>query len=48
MANAVAAYYVSSPSANHPTIPKLIEFCQKQLQLKNNSLRMRKQNIEKK
>lgn len=30
MANAVAAYYISSPSAQHPTLPKLIEFCQKQ------------------
>jgi sugar/nucleoside kinase (ribokinase family) len=33
MANAVAAYYVSSPTAEHPTIPKLIEFCQKQLHI---------------
>jgi len=30
MANAVAAYYVSSLVAEHPTLPKLIEFCQKQ------------------
>jgi len=30
LANAVAAYYVSSSAAEHPTIPKLIEFCQKQ------------------
>ena len=30
LANAVAAYYVSSPAAEHPTIPRLIEFCQKQ------------------
>jgi sugar/nucleoside kinase (ribokinase family) len=30
MANAVAGYYVSSPAAQHPTLPKLIEFCQKQ------------------
>jgi len=30
LANAVAAYYVSSPTAEHPTIPRLIEFCQKQ------------------
>ncbi len=30
LANAVAAYYVSSPAAKHPKIPKLIEFCQKQ------------------
>jgi len=29
MANAVAGYYVSSPAAQHPTLPKLIEFCQK-------------------
>jgi sugar/nucleoside kinase (ribokinase family) len=28
LANAVAAYYVSSKSAKHPTIPELIEFCQ--------------------
>ncbi len=32
LANAVAAYYVSNPKAAHPTIPKLIEFCQKQQQ----------------
>ncbi len=32
LANAVAAYYVSSPTAEHPTLPKLIEFCQKQQQ----------------
>ena len=30
LANAVAAYYVSSTAAEHPTIPRLIEFCQKQ------------------
>jgi len=30
LANAVAAYYVSSPAAEHPTIPRLIEFCRKQ------------------
>lgn len=30
MANAVAAYYISSPTAQHPTLPKLIEFCQTQ------------------
>jgi len=30
LANAVAAYYVSSPVAEHPTLPKLIEFCSKQ------------------
>jgi len=29
-ANAVAAYYVSSPTAEHPTVSKLIEFCQEQ------------------
>jgi len=32
MANAVAAYYVSSPSAEHPTLSHLIEFCQRQQQ----------------
>jgi sugar/nucleoside kinase (ribokinase family) len=32
LANAVAAYYVSSPTAEHPTLPKLIEFCSKQKQ----------------
>lgn len=32
LANAVAAYYVSSSTAEHPTLPKLIEFCQKQQQ----------------
>jgi len=30
LANAVAAYYVSSPTAEHPTFPKLMEFCSKQ------------------
>jgi len=30
MANAVAAYYVSNPKAELPTLPKLVEFCQKQ------------------
>jgi len=30
LANAVAAYYVSNSTAEHPTFPKLIEFCQKQ------------------
>lgn len=30
MANAVAAYYVSSPIAEHPKLPSLVEFCQKQ------------------
>jgi len=30
LANAVAAFYVSSPSAEHPTLPKLVEFCQRQ------------------
>lgn len=29
MANAVAAYYISNPAAQHPTIPRLIDFCQK-------------------
>jgi len=28
--NAVAAYYVSSPAGEHPTLPKLMEFCSKQ------------------
>jgi len=32
LANAVAAYYVSSSTAEHPTLPKLIEFCAKQQQ----------------
>jgi len=32
LANAVAAHYVSSPTAEHPTLPKLIGFCQKQQQ----------------
>ena len=27
LANAVAGYYVSSPRAEHPTLPRLIEFC---------------------
>jgi len=31
-ANAVAAYYVSSLTAEHPTLPKLVEFCSKQQQ----------------
>jgi len=30
LANAVAAYYISSPRAEHPTLTKLIEFCQGQ------------------
>ncbi len=30
LANAVAAYYISSPTSEHPTLPKLIEFCSKQ------------------
>jgi len=29
LANAVAGYYVSSPSAEHPTLQRLVEFCQK-------------------
>jgi sugar/nucleoside kinase (ribokinase family) len=29
LANSVAAYYVSSPRAEHPTLPRLIEFCQR-------------------
>jgi len=32
MANAVAAYYVSSSKAEHPTLSRLVEFCQKQQQ----------------
>jgi sugar/nucleoside kinase (ribokinase family) len=35
LANAVAAYYVSSPAAEHPTLQQLMEFCSKQ-QTKNN------------
>jgi len=31
LANAVAAYYISSPTGEHPTLPKLVEFCSKQL-----------------
>jgi sugar/nucleoside kinase (ribokinase family) len=31
LANAVAAYYISSPAGEHPTLPKLIDFCSKQL-----------------
>lgn len=27
LANAVAAYYISSRTAEHPTLPKLLEFC---------------------
>lgn len=33
LANAVAAYYVSSPKAEHPTLTRLVEFCQRQQQL---------------
>lgn len=29
LANSVAAYYVSSSKAEHPTLPRLIEFCQR-------------------
>jgi len=32
LANAVAAYYVSSSTAEHPTLHKLMEFCSKQQQ----------------
>lgn len=32
LANAVAAHYISSPTAEHPTLPRLIWFCQKQQQ----------------
>jgi len=31
LANAVAAYYISSPDGEHPTLPKLTDFCSKQL-----------------
>ncbi len=31
LANAVAAYYISSPAGEHPTVPKLIDFCSRQL-----------------
>ena len=31
LANAVAAYYISSPVGEHPTLPKLVDFCSKQL-----------------
>jgi len=27
LANAIAAYYISSPTAEHPTLPNLLEFC---------------------
>jgi len=30
LANAVAAYYISSPTAEHPTIPMLADFCKRQ------------------
>jgi sugar/nucleoside kinase (ribokinase family) len=29
LANAVAAYYISNPTAEHPTLPQLMEFCSK-------------------
>jgi len=29
LANAVAAYYISNPAAEHPTLPQLKEFCSK-------------------
>jgi len=32
LANAVAAYYVSSQTAEHPTLHRLMEFCSKQQQ----------------
>jgi sugar/nucleoside kinase (ribokinase family) len=32
LANAVASYYVSSPTAKHPTLQMLVEFCRKQQQ----------------
>jgi len=31
LANAVAAYYISSPDGEHPTLSKLVDFCSKQL-----------------
>ena len=31
LANAVAAYYISSPDGEHPTLSKLVDFCTKQL-----------------
>jgi len=31
LANSVAAYYISNPKAQHPTLPKLIEFCQERV-----------------
>ena len=31
LANAVAAYYISSPAGEHPTMPKLVDFCSKEL-----------------
>jgi sugar/nucleoside kinase (ribokinase family) len=31
LANAVAAYYISSPVGEHPALPKLVDFCSKQL-----------------
>jgi sugar/nucleoside kinase (ribokinase family) len=34
LANAVAAYYISNPTAEHPTLSKLIEFCSQQQHLK--------------
>jgi len=34
-ANAVAAYYISNPTGEHPTLPKLIEFCSKQSETDN-------------
>jgi len=33
LANAVAAYYISSPAGEHPTLPKLVDFCYKQLSI---------------
>jgi len=33
LANAVAAYYISSPAGEHPTMRKLVEFCSKQLSM---------------
>jgi len=34
LANAVAAYYISSSNAEHPTLPRLMEFCQRTAKIK--------------
>ena len=33
LANAVAAFYISSPDGEHPTMSKLVDFCSKQLSM---------------